>query len=148
LAFLRKSTILRKSAILRKLAFLQKSAFFAKNTYKFFCKKLRFFAKIGVFAKISDIAKIGGFCKIGVFAKIGVFLQKKSGKKIFVKRKNCKNREKSFLRNPIFGIGSGEFRKNPIGFLRKSCFSTRNPIFAKKKICKHFCNVVRYIPMG
>jgi hypothetical protein len=36
------------------------------------------------------------------------------------------------LQNLIFGIGSGEFCKNPIGFSWKSCFSTRNPIFAKK----------------
>jgi hypothetical protein len=32
----------------------------------------------------------------------------------------------------FFAKGFGEFRRNPIGFLQKSCFSMQKPIFAKK----------------
>jgi hypothetical protein len=55
--------------------------------------------------------------------------------------------EKKFLWNPIFGRGPGEFWENPIGLLQKSSFLMQNPIIAKK-ICKHFRNARRYIPMG
>jgi hypothetical protein len=54
--------------------------------------------------------------------------------------------KKVFCGIRFLGEGLGNFAKIQSDFC-KIVFLMRNPIFAKK-ICKHFHNVVRYIPMG
>jgi hypothetical protein len=102
--------------------------------------------KIAIFAKIGVFAKIGLFAKIGVFAKIGF----------------CKNRKKSFLRNPKFvqvffaviirkirfsRFSPGNFAKIRSDFCENRVFLPEIR-FSQKIFSKHFRNVCRTIPMG
>jgi hypothetical protein len=114
----------------KKLDFLHKSAFFAKNGV---------FAKICVFHEnrpfLRKILQNGVFAKIKkFFAKIKKFFAKSDFRgcdDVFCENRTTvaeksQNRKKSFLRNPIFGRGPGEFwiiAKNRV-------FLTQNPIFA------------------
>jgi hypothetical protein len=85
------------------------------------------------------------FRKTLIFAKTLIFLQKSTS--LF-----CKNRivaeklqklEKKIFAESIFGRGSGKFLQKSDRIFAKIVFFD-----AKTDFCKHFHNVVRYIPMG
>jgi hypothetical protein len=70
------------------------------------------FAKIAVFTKIVFLQKSAFFAKIGIFAK--------------------KVQQQKFFGESDFWERARGISKNPIRLSQKSCFSTQNPIFAKK----------------